>query len=392
VIEYNRRMADATDDERAEARLDSELASTKLDRLDAAPAITPMPQDPPPRPAVHEAYVPYVTIALAAANVIVFFACAFGGNDPMHPTADAMYHLGGNFGPATLNGEWWRLLSSMFLHYGALHIAMNMVGLVDGGRHVERMYGRVAFLSIYMFAGLAGGLASALPGKAVSAGASGAIFGIFGAFGAFLLRHRGTLHADEVKKQARGLLVFLAANIVFGLQEKGIDMFAHVGGLAAGFVAGLVLTEPRGRLTRAILVGVVGCGAVIAATYVVPKPTSLVFLGSTKTALERFGQLESTALERFNTMVKEPDTTDDGMAKVIENEILPTWREAMEALSGLEAAPPDFERRLRDYADMREHALVDIAQGLRAHDDERVKSAMTRMREAGEAAAKMVPK
>ncbi|HEV7558110.1 MAG TPA: hypothetical protein VGO00_21730, partial [Kofleriaceae bacterium] len=106
MIEYNRQMADAMDDAGAEARLDHELADTKLDRLDAVPPIKPVAQDPPPRAAVRSTpYVPYVTIALAATNVIVFFACAFGGNDPVHPTADAMYHLGGNFGPATLNGE-----------------------------------------------------------------------------------------------------------------------------------------------------------------------------------------------------------------------------------------------------------------------------------------------
>jgi hypothetical protein len=127
-------------------------------------------------------------------------------------------------------------------------------------------------------------------------------------------------------------------------------------------------------------------------TYVVPKPTSLVFLGSTKTALERFGELEKTALDRFNRMTGEKDTSDDvDMAKVIENEILPTWREAKETLVGLEALPPDLDRGLHAYLEMRERAFVEIDEGLRAHDVDRVKAGMATMREAGEAATNLVP-
>ena len=136
-----------------------------------------MDQDPPPaQPALA---FPYVTVALAALNVIVFGVAVAAGADPMSPDPDTMFELGGNFGPVTLAGEPWRLFTSMFLHYGILHLAMNMLGLLDGGRHVERMYGRAAYIALYVFAGLAGSLASALSGQAVSAGASGEIFGVF---------------------------------------------------------------------------------------------------------------------------------------------------------------------------------------------------------------------
>src|SRR5688572_25374045 len=116
--------------------------------------------------------IPWVTIALAVANVAVFVWELSRGADAMEPTAQWMAEHGGNFGPVTLDGEQWRLLTSMFLHYGVLHIVMNMIGLLDGGRHVERMYGRAGFVAIYLVSGLAASLATSLRANVVSAGAS----------------------------------------------------------------------------------------------------------------------------------------------------------------------------------------------------------------------------
>jgi len=348
-------------------------------------------QAPPPATPVPEPTgIPYVTIVLAAANVIVFGLCVAAGTDPIQPDPDKIFELGGNFGPMTLGNQPWRLFTSMFLHYGLLHLAMNMIGLVDGGRHVERMYGRAAFAAIYVFSGLVGSLASAMAGKAVSAGASGAIFGIFGAYGAYLLLHRDNLDKEKVKKESRGLLIFLAYNIVFGLQAKNIDMLAHLGGLGAGFVAGLILSSTRVRLTRALLVGLVGSGVVIAASYVVPKPQALVLLGSTKARFEQFSKLEERALDRYNGLVGKA-ITDEEMARVIDEEVLPAWREGKTILASLEGLPESLESNLRIYADTRERAFVMMVAALRKSDAEAIKQAMETMREADAYIEKLKP-
>ena len=339
-----------------------------------------MEQDPAPESRPREP-VPFVTITLAALNVIVFGVTLAAGADPISPQPDDMFMFGANFGPVTLAGEPWRLFTSMFLHYGLIHLAMNMIGLVDGGRHVERMFGRAGYLAIYVFAGLVGSLASAMAGKAVSAGASGAIFGVFGAFGAFLVLHRDRLDKDTLSKQARGLLIFLAFNVWFGLQAKGIDMRAHIGGLVAGFAAGLVVGSERNRLVKAIVIGVVGSAAVLVASQFVPRPAELVVLGSTKDALDRFARLEAKALDRYNQLVA-TDTADTVLLAAIETEILPTWREAKQAASEVGNVPGELAKNLKAYVDTRERAFVEIAEGLRAKDQIKIQRGMETMREA----------
>lgn len=192
------------------------------------------------------------------------------------PTPLEMIALGGDFAPLTRNGEAWRLVTAMFLHYGLIHIGMNMVCLYQI-RFVERMLGRAEFLALYFAAGLVGGLASlATHPNAVSAGASGAVFGMFGAFTAVMVARRKQMDPGAWQRTMRSLGFFFAINLVFGLAQSGIDVTAHIGGLATGFVGAFVLTKtakPTAKpLLRALVVAVVGAGIAFGGLYALPRP------------------------------------------------------------------------------------------------------------------------
>jgi rhomboid protease GluP len=348
-----------------------------------------MEQDPAPERAP-KLPLPVVTIVLAVLNIGAWLLSVSLGADPLAPSADKMFELGGNFGPATLDGESWRLVSSMFLHYGLLHIAMNMLGLIDGGRHVERMYGRAGFAALYLFSGLVGGLFSALPGKAVSAGASGAVFGVFGAFAAYLLLHRDRIDKESLSKQAVGLLVFLGYNVWFGLTAEGIDMRAHLGGLGAGFVSGLILATPKQQ--RARVIGVfVASALTIGAAHVIPKPQHRVLLASAQAKFEQFAKIEQKALDRYNELVKDQTLDEAAVAKVIEEEVLPTWREGKALVASISHLPDELGSNLRGYIDAREAAWVAIAAALRKNDEAALAAAMNQMSDAEKYIEKLKP-
>lgn len=142
-----------------------------------------------------------VTRLLVAINLIVFVAMLAGGAGLWHSSNSVQLAWGANFGPATQDGEWWRLGTAMFLHFGIIHLGLNLWALWDGGQLVERMYGSVRFTAIYFASGLTGNLLSLVANKglAISGGASGAIFGIYGALLVFLWRERHNLHPRDFR-------------------------------------------------------------------------------------------------------------------------------------------------------------------------------------------------
>ena len=162
---------------------------------------------------------------------------------------------GGVFGPAVvMGGQWWRLLSAMFLHGGMEHLALNMVSLFIVGRMMESYFGRAAYLAIYFASGMMGFLFSLFVHPVVVAiGASGAIFGLFGAIGGFALFHRRRL-GERYRIFMKEFGAVLGLNLILGLVIPGIDMSAHVGGLVLGFVGGYLAIQSL-RALLAFLAG-----------------------------------------------------------------------------------------------------------------------------------------
>lgn len=155
-----------------------------------------------------------------------------------------LYRWGAKFGPAIQAGDWYRLISPVFLHAGLFHIAANTFALVLFGPRLEQEFGTVAFLATYIVSGICGVVASYLVSPVLSVGASGAVFGMVGAYGVYLVRNRREF-GDQVNRVILNLILILGINIVFGLVWPGIDQGAHIGGLIAGAAMALVVSPRR---------------------------------------------------------------------------------------------------------------------------------------------------
>jgi rhomboid protease GluP len=346
-------------------------------------AIADEPPPPPPR------FMPWVTYALAAANVAIWILCLALGASPIDPSPLWLLDHGGNLGAITLDGEEWRLFTSMFLHAGVLHVGMNMLGLVGGGRLAERLFGRPGFAAIYLISGLAGSVATALRPGVVSVGASGAIFGVLGAVGAYYALHRERMD-QATAKEASGLLVFVAYNLVYGLQKAGIDMYAHLGGLAGGFLCGLALElgrgERRGRRTAAV--AAIGLAVVIGAAFAVPAPVDPA--QEERKAFQTFAAIEQKVQARWSELVgqaRRQEVTDDALAAAIEQDILAPWRAGRAAFERSGAGGARREAVLAYLRDMQAGWEL-VASGLRQRDGAAVERGVKRLQDTGAAAAK----
>ena len=198
-----------------------------------------------------------ITTALIAINVGVYLAeLALGGST--NGTRNWIYDHGVLYGPYVASGDWWRLLTAAFLHYGPLHLGLNMYGLYLAGSLLEHVIGRWRFLLLYIAAGLAGSagalLASYFGG---TVGASGAIFGVFGAL--FVLERRRHIATGG---QIAGIIVL---NLVFTFAFPGISIGGHIGGLIGGAALMFLLLEFR----RSALLSIASTLGVIVASVLV---------------------------------------------------------------------------------------------------------------------------
>jgi rhomboid protease GluP len=188
-----------------------------------------------------------VAIAMLVLNLLVFAAFGYLGGGFDKADSEMLIRWGSNFGPLTTDGQWWRLLSSAFLHGGIVHIAVNMYTLYDIGRLSERLFGSAAFLTLYVLSALLGSAASVWWNPSVnSVGASGALFGVLGATLVYMLDKRNGVPPSVMTTHAISIAVFVIYGVFNGLAKTGIDNAAHLGGLAGGVIAGFALARPIG--------------------------------------------------------------------------------------------------------------------------------------------------
>lgn len=183
---------------------------------------------------------PLFTYIFIGVNLALFLLLEMAGGSTDIPTLIA---FGAKFNPLILLGEWWRIVTSMFLHIGLVHLFMNMLALYYLGMVVEQIYGSIRFLVIYFLAGIGGGLTSFAFNDSVAAGASGALFGLFGALLFFGVNYKRLFF----QTMGRNLILILAINLLLGFMIPQIDMGAHLGGLVTGFVAAAITSLPKKR-------------------------------------------------------------------------------------------------------------------------------------------------
>ena len=163
---------------------------------------------------------PYVTYALIGINTIIFILSMFINILPLF--AVNRYFI--------VHGEYYRLITGIFLHNGILHLIFNMYSLYVIGTQLESFLGRVKYIIVYLLSGLAGSILSIYFSNSFSVGASGAIFGLLGSLIYFGYHYR--VYLDSViKSQIIPLIVF---NLMLGFMLRGIDNWAHIGGLIGG--------------------------------------------------------------------------------------------------------------------------------------------------------------
>lgn len=181
----------------------------------------------------------FFTPILALINIIIFIIMAIDGTSIFNPEIEKLIFWGANERSLTLNGELWRIITSVFIHIGIIHLIMNMYALLFIGSLLEPLIGKYKFLLVYILTAIAASTSSLWWNTfSVSAGASGAIFGLFGVFISFLIFNQ--VDKNIRKPMLMYLSIYLGFNLLNGVKD-GIDGAAHIGGLISGFVLGLSL-------------------------------------------------------------------------------------------------------------------------------------------------------
>ena len=339
-----------------------------------------------------------VTLALLATNILVFITMLGFGAGLWHTSNTVQLTWGANFGPATQDGQWWRLATALFLHFGVVHLALNMWALWDVGRLVEQLYGRWRFALLYLASGVFGNLLSlVLQGnRAVSGGASGAVFSLYGALLVFLWRERNHVPRHEFRWLFGAAIVFTVVTLGMGLVIPGIDNAAHIGGLVCGAVLAQLLARRwegnnsgPGVRSRVAAAALLVAGAVGLATHI-PAPSYR--MGDelrAQQAIRKFLIEDRVLSQRWDALLdsgRREQLSFDQLAGVIDTRITAEYQGNFEQLSQLrlEPAAPSAKtlEMLLKYATLRGDASHALAEGLRSKDGDKVRKAIENARQA----------
>lgn len=338
-----------------------------------------------------------VTLALLLINTLVFGGLLIAGAPLGSGNSSVQLALGANFGPATQDGQWWRLVSALFLHFGIVHLVMNMAALWDVGRVIETLLGRWRYAALYLGAGVTGNLVSlAIQGnRAVSGGASGAIYGLYGAFLVWLWHTRGQSEPAEFRRLFLVAGGFTLVSLSLGLLIPGIDNAAHLGGLVSGaLLAPLLAPSHRAGLPswghkRWYPAGLLVIALAVLIDRLPPPSYRLSEEIRAQAAIRQFLAEDRRLSAEMNALLgKAPrgGATFEQLAERIDTQISNEYLDSFEQLATLRLDPAAPSARaleeLRRYAIVRGEASHDLAVGLRNQDAAMVRQALEKAAKA----------
>ena len=197
-----------------------------------------------------------VNIVIVAATVLAFFGMQFSEKSVTEGTfyghtAQFLLEHGALYGPAIREGEWYRLITHMFLHGDIWHLGNNILLLFCLGNALEHYIGKISYVTIYFLGGILAGLGSIVynTGSTVSVGASGAVFSVVGAMAWLVVRNQGRLEGFTGPR----MILFLLLSIYAGFVDQGVDNAAHIAGLIAGFLLAILIYRKQPVETEGIL-------------------------------------------------------------------------------------------------------------------------------------------
>ena len=180
---------------------------------------------------------PIITFLIIAINIIIFILMYTFGKGSEN--SETLVNFGANYLPLTKSGEYYRLLSSAFLHIGIIHLLLNMYSLYIIGTQIEYFYGKAKYIFIYLFSAIMGSLFTLVlsSSNTLAAGASGAIFGLLGSLLYFGYHYRGYIGNSIINQ----VIPVVVLNLIFGFMTPGIGNAAHIGGLIGGYLISMGL-------------------------------------------------------------------------------------------------------------------------------------------------------
>lgn len=381
--------------ERLEARLprliDPSYSTLRAARMELKERVEQLPGNTP------------AAWTILALNSLIYLAIAFSGKSWTTLDVGQLRAVGGNFSPLTIGGEWWRMITSTFLHGGLLHLVPNMFALYIFGRLTERIYGTGGFLGIYILSGLAGAAGTLVASPdAVSVGASGAIFGVIGAVVAFLATDRQLLTQGARQQLLTVLVVYATYTLIGGFRKSGIDNAAHIGGLMAGLVLGWMTGVPprlrgekAGWITGAVASGIalvlVGTGIAVA---MAPRP------GPEYRTLEKMIELtremdarEKILAEEGKKLTAKGSAATKAEAEAYAHLVVRTYQEFDDKLGALAPTKQELKDRqalLDKYIDLKKEGGMLLARGIEVENEILIKEAKEKIVEANKMAGDIV--
>ncbi|WP_071849117.1 rhomboid family intramembrane serine protease [Alkalibacterium sp. 20] len=187
---------------------------------------------------------PFIAYSILTVTGIMFLLQEILGGST---NTETLVFLGAKVNFLIVSGDWYRLITPMFLHIGLMHLVFNALIIYFLGIQLETIFGHWRFFALYFLSGLAGNATSFAFNSSISAGASTAIFGLFGSTLVLVKLYPGH---PQIKAMAKNFSLLIILNLVFGIFSPNIDMAGHVGGLVGGYIVTFALSTPRAWKTN----------------------------------------------------------------------------------------------------------------------------------------------